>query len=118
VFGATAAIQRCSLHKRRNVADYLPGKEQAWVDAKLVKAFGHPDPGTGLANAKTPAAQLERTILERPRRCATGRWCLRWTAAGMLNAQRSFRHVKGHKQMPRLIDALRRVSENRCGFCA
>jgi transposase-like protein len=40
VFGAKAAIQRCTLHKRRNLADHLPDKEQAWVDAKLVKAFG------------------------------------------------------------------------------
>jgi putative transposase len=47
VFGARALIQRCTLHKRRNVADHLPDKEQAWVDAKLVKAFVHPDPNTG-----------------------------------------------------------------------
>jgi transposase-like protein len=39
VFGDKALIQRCTLHKRRNVADHLPDKEQAWVDAKLVKAF-------------------------------------------------------------------------------
>jgi putative transposase len=44
VFGAKALIQRCRLHKRRNLADHLPAKEQAWVDAKLVKAFSHPDP--------------------------------------------------------------------------
>jgi putative transposase len=25
---------------------------------------------------------------------------LRWTAAGMLNAERSFRRIKGYKQMP------------------
>jgi hypothetical protein len=29
-----------------------------------------------------------------------GQMVLRWTAAGMLNAQRSFRRVKGYKQMP------------------
>ena len=48
------SIQRCTLHKRRNLADHLPDKEQAWVDAKLVKAFAHPDPDTGLRNAKQP----------------------------------------------------------------
>ena len=52
VFGNLAAVQRCTLHKRRNVADHLPDKEQAWVDAKLVKAFNHPDPDLGLRNAK------------------------------------------------------------------
>ena len=60
VFGAKALIQRCTLHKRRNVADHLPDKEQAWVDAKLVKAFGHPDPDQGLRNAKHLAAQLDK----------------------------------------------------------
>ncbi len=42
VFGAKALIQRCTLHKRRNIAHHLPDKEKAWVDAKLVKAFNHP----------------------------------------------------------------------------
>src|SRR5246127_1105124 len=58
VFGAKALIQRCTLHKR--LADHLPDKEQAWVDAKLVKAFGHPDPDAGLRNAKSLAGQLDK----------------------------------------------------------
>jgi putative transposase len=33
---------------------------------------------------------------------------LRWTAAGMLNAERSFRRIKGYKQMPQLVAALHR----------
>ena len=32
----------------------------------------------------------------------------RWVAAGMLEAQRSFRRVRGYKQMPVLVAALRR----------
>jgi hypothetical protein len=28
---------------------------------------------------------------------------VRWTAAGMINAERSFRRVKGSKQMPHLV---------------
>jgi putative transposase len=154
VFGAKAAIQRCTLHKRRNVADHLPDKEQAWVDAKLVKAFAHADPDTGLANAKSLAAQLEknypsaasslregleemftvarlgidgrlaktlttsnpiesmisiaRTTNRNVTRWRDGQMVLRWTAAGMLNAERSFRRIKGYKQMPQLVDALRR----------
>jgi len=161
VFGAKAAIQRCTLHKRRNVADHLPDKEQAWVDAKLVKAFGHPDPDTGLANAKTLAAQLEknhpgaaaslregleemftvarlgidgrlattlttsnpvesmisiaRTTNRNVTRWRDGQMVLRWTAAGMLNAERSFRRIKGHKQMPQFIDALRRHAHPNTG---
>lgn len=154
VFGAKAAIQRCTLHKRRNVADHLPDKEQAWVDAKLVKAFAHPDPDTGLANAKHLAAQLDksypsaasslregleamftvarlgidgrlaktlttsnpiesmisiaRTTNRNVTRWRDGQMVLRWTAAGMLNAERSFRRIKGYKQMPQLVHALHR----------
>jgi len=154
VFGAKAAIQRCTLHKRRNVADHLPDKDKAWVDAKLVKAFNHPDPDAGLRNAKHLAAQLEKnypsaaaslregleemftvarlgidgrlaktlttsnpiesmlSIARATNRNVTrwrdGQMVLRWTAAGMLNAQRSFRRIKGYKQMPQLAAALRR----------
>ena len=49
VFGAKALIQRCTLHKRRNIADHLPDKDKDRVDAKLVKAFGHPRPRAGAA---------------------------------------------------------------------
>jgi putative transposase len=49
------------LHKRRNVAEHLPDKDKAWVEAKLVKAFNHPDPDTGLRNAKSLAAQLNKS---------------------------------------------------------
>jgi putative transposase len=154
VFGAEALIQRCTLHKRRSIADHLPDKEKAWVDAKLVKAFNHPDPDTGLRNAKSLAAQLDKnhpgaaaslreglqemftvtrlgidgglartlttsnpvesmiSIARATNRNVTrwrdGQMVLRWTAAGMLNAERSFRRIKGYKQMPQLVAALKR----------
>jgi putative transposase len=60
VFGATAVIQRCTLHKRRNVGEHLPEKEKPWVDAKLVKAFGHLDPAQGLRNARHLATLLDK----------------------------------------------------------
>jgi putative transposase len=154
VFGDKALIQRCTLHKRRNVAEQLPDKDKAWLDAKLVKAFGHPDPDAGLRNAKSLAAQLQKThpgaaaslregldemftvtrlgidgrlaktlttsnpiesmisIARATNRNVTrwrdGQMVLRWTAAGMLNAERSFRRIKGYKQMPQLVAALKR----------
>ena len=154
VFGATALIQRCTLHKRRNLADHLPDKEKAWVDAKLVKAFGHPDPEQGRRNAMHLAGLLEksypsaaaslregldkmftvarlgidgrlaktlttsnpieslisiaRTTNRNVTRWRDGQMVLRWTAAGMLNAERSFRRIKGYKQMPQLVAALHR----------
>jgi hypothetical protein len=48
-----------------------------------------------------------------------GQMVLRWTAAGLLNARRSFRRVRGYKQMPQLVAALHRhahpgFSSTRC----
>ncbi len=154
VFGDKALVQRCTLHKRRNAADHLPDKEKDWVDAKLVKAFGHPDPEQGLRNARHLAGLLDknypgaaasiregleemftvarlgidgrlaktlttsnpiesmisiaRTTNRNVTRWRDGQMVLRWTAAGMLNAERSFRRIKGHKQMPQLVAALHR----------
>lgn len=154
VFGTKAAVQRCTLHKRRNVADHLPDREKAWVDAKLVKAFNHPDPESGLKNARHLAGLLDkahpgaanslregleqmftvsrlgidgrlaktlvtsnpvesmisiaRTTNRNVTRWRDGHMVLRWTAAGMLNAERSFRRIKGYKQMPDLVSALHR----------
>jgi putative transposase len=51
---------------------------------------------------------IARTTNRNVTRWRDGQMVLRWTAAGMLNAQRSFRRVKGYKQMPQLVVALRR----------
>jgi putative transposase len=154
VFGAHAAIQRCTVHKRRNVADHLPDAERGWVDTKLGRIFANPDPAAGLRDAKALAAALARkhpgaaaslregleemftvarlgitgtlartlttsnpiesmiSIARTTNRNVThwrdGQMVLRWTAAGMINAERSFRRVKGYKQMPHLVAALHR----------
>jgi len=137
-----------------NVADHLPDREKERVDAKLVKAFNHPDPDLGLRNAKHLASLLDKThpgaanslregleemftvsrlgidgrlaktlVTSNPvesmisiarttnrnvTRWRDGAMVLRWTAAGMLNAERSFRRIKGYKQMPQLVAALHR----------
>jgi transposase-like protein len=154
VFGVSAAIQRCTVHKRRNVADHLPEGQRGWVDAKLGKIFANPDAAVGLRDAKALATALARkhpgaaaslregledmftvtrlgitgtlartlttsnpiesmiSIARTTNRNVThwrdGQMVLRWTAAGMVNAQRSFRRVRGYKQMPQLVAALRR----------
>jgi transposase-like protein len=154
VFGATAAIQRCTVHKRRNVAEHLPESERGWVDLKLVRALNNPDAAAGLRDAKALATALQRkhpgaaaslreglpelftvarlgitgtlattltssnpvesmisiarTTNRNVTRWRDGEMVLRWTAAGMLNAQRSFRRLRGYKQMPQLVAALRR----------
>jgi putative transposase len=146
VFGAKAAVQRCTLHKRRNIADHLPDKEKAWVDAKLVKAFNHADPEQGLSNARHLASLLDKTypsaaaslregleemftvsrlgidgrlaktlttsnpvdsmisIARTTNRNVTnwrdGHMVLRWTAAGMLNAERPSGGSKATSRCP------------------
>ena len=39
VFGDRAIIQRCQLHKRRNVKDHLPKAKQIYVDKQLAAAY-------------------------------------------------------------------------------
>jgi len=59
IFGPVALIQRCTLHKRRNVAAHVPRDELRWVDRRLASAFNHPDPAVGLRLAENLARQLE-----------------------------------------------------------
>lgn len=154
VFGDQALIQRCTLHKRRNVTGHLPRDERPFVDRKLARAFNNPDPTAGLRAAKELAKLLEdrhpdaaaslreglddmfcvrrlglserlcrtltntnavesmisvtRSTTGNVKRWRDGKMVKRWVAAGMLNAERSFRRVKGCNDMGVLIAALAR----------
>jgi len=59
VFGDLALVQRCVLHKRRNVADHLPKEVAPWVDRKLATAFQHDNPEQGRRDVLTLASHLE-----------------------------------------------------------
>jgi putative transposase len=158
VFGDHALIQRCQLHKRRNVTDHLPKAERERIHARVRAAFADPDPASGLRKARRLAAELDKTHPDAAGSLREGledmftvarlgidgtlrrtlvttnmiesmfatcrqvsrnvkRWRndgdmrRRWLAAGMLEAERKFRRVKGHKQMPQLVAALRRHAE-------
>jgi putative transposase len=156
VFGERGLIQRCTLHKRRNVIGYLPVGDRDAVDRRLAAAFAQPDPAKGLAACRSLARQLEpkhpdaagslREGLEdmftvaalgvtgRLRQSLTNTNCIesmisitrttdgrvkywrdgtmkkRWIAAGMLEAERSFRRLKGHTDMPTLVAAISRAT--------
>lgn len=45
------------------------------------------------------------------KRWRDGRMALRWAAAGMLEAQKQFRRVKGHSDIPQLVAALQRHAD-------
>jgi putative transposase len=148
------AIQRCRIHKERDITGYLPERERPWVTAKLRAAFRNPDADRGLADAEALVRLLEKshpgaagsireglaemftiTRLDLPptitstfmstnavesmieicrnhsrnvKRWRDGDMALRWAAAGMLQAKKQFRRIKGYKAMPQLRAALNR----------
>ncbi len=153
VFGKHAVVQRCVLHKRRDVSDYLSPELARRIDRQLAAAFNDPDWTRGLKVARGLATQLERehpsgaaslreglddmfTVrrLGAPDRLARSLSCTnaiesmistvrlvssgvkrwrdaamvrRWVGTGMIEAQRSFRRIKGCKEMKPLVDAVR-----------
>jgi putative transposase len=155
--GAAAHVQRCRLHKLRNVTERLPkdeAEQARWVMTqafKLDAAKGqqklrelakhlraqHPDAAAsvleGLAEMFTitqlgVTGELARclgttNIIESPNsvvRRVTGRvtnyqdadMATRWTAAGFIEAERSFRRLRGHQQIKALLQALRPQDKN------
>lgn len=62
-------------------------------------------------NAIESMISTARTTTRNVKRWRGGKMIKRWVAAGMLNAERSFRRVKGAKDMPTLVAALARHIE-------
>jgi len=158
VFGEHALIQRCTLHKRRNVKGYLPKELGSKIDWRLARAFADPDPAKGLDAARRIAAELTadhpdaasslregleemftlrglgvsgrlaatltntnciesmisvaRTTMGNVKHWKDGSMKKRWVAAGMLEAERNFRRVRGCKDMPTLVAALHHTASS------
>jgi putative transposase len=154
VFGDKALVQRCTLHKRRNVGDYLPDELASTIDRRLAQAFNDTDADRGLRVAQGIARQLEdrhpsaaaslregleqmftvrrlgvgdrlarslactnaiesmisvvRGLTDRVKRWKDTKMVRRWVGVGMLEAERSFRRIKGCKDMPTLVAAIRK----------
>ncbi len=152
-FGAVALVQRCQIHKLRNILDHLPDRQRPWVKAIVQRAYRGTDVATATRllqdlarrlDAGRPSAAesvregLEETLtivalglseglrrslsttnaveslISRTRhvkrnvkRWRGGQMVVRWVAAGVLEAVKGFRRLKGHKEMPKLIAALR-----------
>jgi transposase-like protein len=145
-------VQRCVVHKERNVLEHLPKHEREHVQARLRFAYNSPDypharreltqlaadldrryPGAaaslreGLEETLTVTrlgitGPLKRTLRttnpcesmitfvrqssRNVKRWTNGDMCLRWTAAGMLYAERQFQRVTGHRDLAQLAIAL------------
>jgi transposase-like protein len=60
VFGEKAVIQRCRIHKEKNVMGHLPDREHGWVRIKLRRGWANPDPGAAHAELEALARALQR----------------------------------------------------------
>ena len=151
-FGVAAAIQRCQVHKGRNIIERLPqhlhasvkkALRQAWDqdDANkaerllrnLARRLEHEEPGVsgsilegleeiltvirlGLphelrrslacTNIVENALGTVRQVTRNVKRWRHAEMALRWTAAGLLEAQKTFRRLKAYRQLPILQNAL------------
>jgi putative transposase len=148
----SALIQRCQVHKRRNVLDHLTDEQKPSVAQRLNAAYALEDHaaaklaleqlhrelmdinpsaarslGEGLEETLTVhrlhiPPQLRKTlastnviesafsIVERVcsnvKRWHAGDQRERWVGSGLLVAQKQFRRVQGHKQIPNLLREL------------
>ena len=153
--GDAARVQRCRIHKIRNVTERLP-KDRAdqtrWVMAQALKGDAdagihklkeharrlkaqHPDAAASLLEGLEEMFTINRlgvtgelarclattNIIESPNsqvRRVSGRvtryrdahMAMRWAATGFLEAEKAFRKLRGHDQIPALIRALRPAS--------
>jgi transposase-like protein len=152
-FGRRALIQRCQVHKRRNVEDHLPESMKKKVGRTMAAAYrcGHFERAKRMLNGlakqlekKYPSATaslregldetltvlrfalpsgLERTLAttntiefvnSRVRKktnnvtkWSDGTMVLRWVAIALVETSKTFRKVRGHVGMPKLLAALR-----------
>lgn len=60
VFGETAVIARCRLHKERNVLDHLPDAQRLWVRRKLRAAWANPNANEAETALRALAGQLDK----------------------------------------------------------
>jgi len=150
--GEAAFIQRCQVHKKRNVVDHLPDEHKTEVKKKLQNAYTMVD----YTDAKRALERLHRELMElnpsaarsleegmeetltvhklrvpdqlRRTLCCTNviesafsivetvcrnvkRWQAgdqieRWVGSGLLVAERQFRKVIGHRQIPLLLSSM------------
>ena len=162
LFGDVALVQRCQVHKMRNVLDHLPERQRTWAKAILQRAYRSTDVATarrllldlarrleaehpsaaesvregldetltvlGLnlpdtlrrslttTNAAESLISRTRHVKRNVKRWRGGQMVVRWVAAGVLEAVKGFRRLKGHKAMPQLVAALR-ARDQQLGTC-
>ena len=155
-FGEAALVQRCQVHKMRNVLEYLNDRDRPWAQAILRRAYQATDVKTAqrllldlarrleteypsaaesvregldetltvltlklsprlrrsLATTNAAESLISRTrhVKRNVKRWRGGQMMLRWVAAGILEAVKGFRRLKGYADMPTLVSACARVT--------
>lgn len=66
VFGKKAFVQRCQIHKMRNVLDHLPDSARDWIARKLQNACREPEYALAKRSLEALASQLEVEHLALP----------------------------------------------------
>lgn len=159
VFGDRAIVQRCQVHKARNVRDHLPESRRAYVARQMRDAYASSTAATAKKKLTQLASWLEsngedsaaaslreglddtltvlrlalpptlrrtfattnaienmngslRRIARNVKRWKDEAMIRRWVALGVTEAQKGFRRVKGHRDMPLLIAALRPMTKS------
>jgi putative transposase len=59
LFGPAALIQRCQVHKRRNILEHLPERQRPWVRAIINRAYARADVTTARRLLQDLARRLE-----------------------------------------------------------
>lgn len=150
--GDAAFIQRCQVHKKRNVVDHLPEEHKTDVKKKLQNAYAmvdytdakralerlhreltdlNPSAARSLeegmeetltvhklrvpdqlrrtlccTNVIESAFSIVETVCRNVKRWHPGDQLERWVGSGLLVAERQFRKVIGHRQIPLLLSSM------------
>jgi transposase-like protein len=162
VLGELAVVQRCQVHKLRNVRDHLPKNCHAYVIGAMREAYKATNADTARKRLKSLVSWLEngghegaaaslregleetltvtklglpktlsrslattnpienlmssvRRVTRNVKRWRGGDMIKRWVALGVFSAQQRFRRIKGHRDMPSLVKALRPTSQQQEG---
>jgi len=153
--GEAAFIQRCQVHKKRNVIDHLPDDHKADVKRKLQNAYAmaeyadakraldrlhrelmdiNPSAARSLeegmeetltvhrlrvpeqlrrtlssTNVIESAFSIVETVCRNVKRWRHGDHIERWIASGLLVAERQFRKVIGHREIPMFLSSMANI---------
>ncbi len=154
VLGDLAVVQRCQVHKRRNLKDHLPKSRRTYVDRVMREAYGSTSAETARKRMRSLLSWLEsnghedaagslregmeetltvlklelsatlrrslattnaienclgtvRRVTRNVKRWKGGAMVRRWTATGLLTAQKRFRRIKGYRDLHQLVATLR-----------